>query len=79
MRYTQEERDRLIKDYCLLNNKNYEKVSLDFSLNYLIEKFGSNSESYLVENPDYLDENGKIKKIRKKNTHLTPKKKKPKK
>jgi hypothetical protein len=31
---------------------------------------------YLVPNPDLLDSEGNFKKVRSKNTHLTPKKKK---
>ncbi|MBC7750066.1 MAG: hypothetical protein H7Z76_16095 [Methylotenera sp.] len=76
MRYTNEERNRLINEYSERTGKDPKEVSLDFTLNYLTEKSGSSGDSYLVENPDYLDENGKFIKMRKKNTHLTPKKKK---
>jgi hypothetical protein len=79
MRYTNEERLRLIKGYCEITNKSIEEVSRLFAEDKLIEKYGSGDESYLVENPDYTDENGKFQKTRKKNTHLTPKKKKRKK
>jgi hypothetical protein len=42
----------------------------------MIEKTGGDGESYYVPNPDWQDEDGNFKKFRKKNTHLTPKKKK---
>lgn len=76
MRYTNEERNRLINEYSERTGKNAKDVSELFSLDRLIEKYGSSGDSYLVENPDYLDNNGKFQKTRKKNTHLTPKKKK---
>ena len=76
MRYTQEERARLVNEYVNRTGKKLEKVSEDLSLNYLTEKYGGSDESYLVENPDFLNEEGKLVKMRKKNTHLTPKKKK---
>jgi hypothetical protein len=79
MRYTNEERLRLIKGYCERTNKSIEEVSRLFTEDKLIEKYGSGDESYLVENPDYTDERGNFVKTRKKNTHLTPKKKKRKK
>jgi len=76
MRYTNEEKIRLIFEYSERSGKNIEEVSTLFQSQKLIEKFGSSQESYLVENEDYLSENGKFQKVRKKNTHLTPKKKK---
>lgn len=76
MRYTNETRQRLINEYSERTGKDKKVVSELFALDKLIEKYGSSGESYLVENPDYLNENGKIIKVRKKNTHLTPKKKK---
>jgi hypothetical protein len=79
MRYTNEERLRLVKGYCERTGKKIESVSELFRQGYLVEKYGSGNESYLVENPDYIDENGKFVKLRKKNTHLIPKKKKRKK
>lgn len=79
MRYTNETRERLINEYSQRTGKNKEVVSELFSLERLIEKYGSNGDSYLVENPDYTNENGKFIKTKKKNTHLTPKKKKRKK
>lgn len=42
----------------------------------MIEKTGSNSESYLVPNPDFQDEDGNFRKHRNPMTHLKPKKKK---
>ena len=41
-----------------------------------ILKTGGNGEEYLVDNPDFIDEEGNFKKYRNKNTHLTLKKKK---
>jgi len=79
MRYTNEERLRLIKGYCERTNKSIEEVSRLFTEDKLTEKYGSSDESYLVENPDYTDESGNFVKTRKKNTHLTQKKKKRKK
>jgi len=71
MRYTYEERERLVNEYAERVGTTKEKTSELFSYGHLIEKYGSSDESYLVENPDYIDENGKFIKIRKKNTHLT--------
>lgn len=76
MRYTNEERKRLINEYVERTGKNIINVSELFSLEKLVEKYDSSGNSYLVENPDYLDDDGKFQKTRKKNTHLTPKKKK---
>lgn len=45
----------------------------------MIEKTGSDSESYLVPNPDFQDEEGNFRKYRNPMTHLKPKKKKRKK
>jgi len=45
----------------------------------LIEKTGSNGETYLINNPDCYDEDGSFIKQRNPMTHLTPKKKKRKK
>lgn len=56
MRYTNEEKNRLINEYCERTGKDPKEVSEDFSLNYLTEKHGSSGESYLVENPEYSDE-----------------------
>ena len=79
MRYTHEERERLVNEYSERVGTTKEKVLELLTYGHLIEKYGSGNESYLVENPDYTDENGKFVKTRKKNTHLTPKKKKRKK
>jgi len=76
MRYTNEERERLINEYAERVGTTREKVSELFTYGHLIEKYGSGNKSYLVENPDYTDERGNFVKTRKKNTHLTPKKKK---
>ena len=76
MRYTYETRERLINEYSQRTGKSKEVVSELFSLEKLIEKHSSSGDSYLVENIDYKNENGKFVKIRKKNSHLTPKKKK---
>lgn len=45
----------------------------------MIEKTGSDSESYLVPNPDFQDEQGNFVKFRNPMKHLKPKKKKRKK
>jgi len=79
MRHTNEERERLVNEYSERVGTTKEKVSELFTHGHLIEKYGSGNESYLVENPDYTDETGSFLKIRKNNTHLTPKKKKRKK
>jgi hypothetical protein len=79
MRYTNEEIEILANEYAERVGITKEKASKLFTQGYLIEKTGSESESYLVENPDYLDDNGMFQKTRRKNTHLTPKKKKRKK
>lgn len=79
MRYTNEERERLVNEYAERVGTTKEKASELFTYGRLIEKYGSGNESYLVENPDCTDERGKFVKIRKKNTHLIPKKKKRKK
>lgn len=42
----------------------------------LIEKTDGNGNTYLVDNPEYFDENGKFKKYRNPMSHLKPKKKK---
>jgi hypothetical protein len=76
MRYTYETTERLINEYCERTGKDKNEVSELFSLEKLIEKHGSSGDSYLVENPLYINDNGKLKKVRKKNSHLTPKKKK---
>lgn len=76
MRYTNEERERLINEYAERVGTTKEKTSELLTFGHLIEKWGSSSESYLVENPDHINEYGKLVKVRKKNTHLTPKKKK---
>lgn len=76
MRYTYEERDRLVTDYANRTGITKDKSSELFTYGKLVEKYGSGQESYLVENPDCIGENGKLVKTRRKNTHLTPKKKK---
>jgi len=76
MKYTYEERDRLVTDYANRNGITKDKTSELFTYGKLIEKYGSGQESYLVENPDCINENGKLVKTRRRNTHLTPKKKK---
>ena len=76
MRYTYEERERLVNEYSERVGTTKEKTSELLTFGHLIEKWGLSSDSYLVENPDHTDENGKFIKVRKKNTHLTPKKKK---
>lgn len=76
MRYTLETWDRLVNEYSARTGKDTKKVSLLFSEGKLVEKYGSRGNSYLVENPDLLTDDGKFKKNRKKNSHLTPKKKK---
>ena len=45
----------------------------------LIEKTDGNGKTYLVDNPELIDDEGNFKKYRNKQTHLTPKKKKRKK
>jgi hypothetical protein len=42
----------------------------------MIEKSDGRGNIYLVENPDFYDEDGNFKKYRNKQSHLTPKKKK---
>lgn len=79
MKYTYEERERLVNEYAEIVGTTKEKASELFKYGHLIEKYGSGNESYLVENPDYTYERGNFVKTRKKNTHLTPKKKKRKK
>lgn len=79
MKYTEEERQRLVTEYAYRTKQDPDKVSRDLGFGYLIEKYGSSGDSYLVENPDHSDDDGKFKKTRRKNTHLTPKKKKRKK
>jgi hypothetical protein len=44
--------------------------------NRKIYKTGGNSEEYLIDNPDFLDEDGNFRKYRNPLTHLKPKKKK---
>lgn len=70
-----EYKEPLIEEYSLRTGINREQVSIMFHQGKLIEKSGSNM-TYLVENPDNINESGNYKKVRKKNTHLTPKKKK---
>lgn len=41
-----------------------------------LQKSDGEGNTYDVPNPDYYDEDGSFIKVRKKNTHLTPKKKK---
>lgn len=79
MKYTYEERDRLVSEYAERVGTTKEKASELFTYGQLVEKYGSGGESYLVENPDCIGENGKLQKTRRKNTHLIPKKKKRKK
>jgi len=76
MEFTNETRKEFIEEYSKRTGKSIEKVTELYSFGKLVIKYGSNAKPYLVENPDYLDEAGKLKKVRKKNTHLTPKKKK---
>lgn len=76
MRYTYEERDILVTDYANRTGITKDKASELFTYGKLVEKYGSGQESYLVENPDCINENGNLVKTRRKNTHLTPKKKK---
>lgn len=78
MRYTSEEMNEFINEYAERVGTTKEKVQELYSNQSLVVKTGSYG-SYLVENPYYLDEYGNFKKTRKKNTHLTPKKKKRKK
>jgi len=79
MRYTYEERERLVNECAERVGKTKEKVSELFTHGHFIEKYDSRNGFYLVENHEYTDETGNFLKIRKKNTHLTPKKKKRKK
>ncbi len=41
----------------------------------MIEKTDGNGNTFMVENPEYLTLEGKFKKVRRKITNLTPKKK----
>jgi hypothetical protein len=41
-----------------------------------ILKVGSNGEEFLIDSPDFYDEDGNFRKYRNKMLHLTPKKKK---
>lgn len=72
----QDENIRLIEDYCQRTGSKFENAKCLFDTGRIIEKTGS-KESYLVDNPDYLDTDGNKKgKIRRKPTNITPKKKK---
>ena len=44
--------------------------------NRKIYKVGGNQDEYLIDNPDFYDEDGNFRKYRNPMTHLKPKKKK---
>jgi hypothetical protein len=79
MQFTNETIQTFINEYSQRTGISKEKTLKLFQDKKLVVKYGSNGMPYLVDNPDYLSEDGKLKKVRSKNTNLTPKKKKRKK
>jgi hypothetical protein len=55
--------------------KTIEEIEQERNTRYITKTDGKGNLIDIV-NPDYFDEDGNFKKIRKKNTHLLPKKKK---
>jgi len=76
MQFTNETRKEFIEEYSKRTGKTIDKVNELYNFGQLVIKYGSDAKPYLVENPDYLNDEGKLKKVRRKNSHLTPKKKK---
>lgn len=79
MRHTHEERERLINEYAERVGTTKEKASEMLTYGEVVEKYGSSGQSYLVDSPGSLNEFGNRVKTRRKNSHLTQKKKKRKK
>ena len=58
-----------------IENRTLDEYIIDFLDKRLTIKTDGQSNFLIVDNPDYMNDEGGYKKKRKKNTHLTPKKK----